>query len=146
MTAAKAGKGLKLQRGDGGGSEVFTTIAEVLNVSSNPSRAMLEATSMDSASAEFVPGMPDAGQLTFTCRWVDSNAQQQGLYTDMGNGTLRNWKVIPNNHSVEASRSTRTFSGYVAEIGEEFEFNGVAARNVTIRVTGAITNTYAAAE
>lgn len=145
-TKAKIGLGGKLQRGDGAGSETFTTIAEVKNIT-GPSvqRAMIDATSMDSTDEEVIPGIRSNGEVTFGCLLVDSDAQQQGLYTDLNTPTLRNWKFIANNHASEGSKSTRTFSAYVQNIGEEYPFDGVMMRNVTLKISGAVTRTFAPA-
>jgi hypothetical protein len=146
-TKAKAGRGSKFQRGDGGGTEVFTTIAEILNISGPTSTVnMLDATSMDSTAGEIVPeGIVRNGEVTLTMHLIDSDAQQQGLFTDQAAFTKRNFKIVANNHAVEGSKSTRSFSGYVQSIGDEFPFDGKMARNVTIAIDGAVTRTYAPA-
>lgn len=145
-TKAKIGRGGKLQRGDGGGTEVFTTIAEVKSVSGPSSdRAMVEATSMDSTEAEVVPGILSNGEVTFACHLIDSDAQHQGLFTDLANATLRNFKFIANNHATEGSKSVRSFAAYVKSVSEEYPFDGVMMRNVTLAISGAITRTFAPA-
>jgi hypothetical protein len=77
-TKATSTKGIKLQRGDGAGSETFTTIAEVTNIKGPSEKAaQLDATSFDSDAMEFIAGLVDAGDLTFDVNFVASDVQQQ---------------------------------------------------------------------
>jgi predicted secreted protein len=143
-TKAKLGLGTLLQRGDAGSPEVFTTVGEVKNITGpSVSRNMVDATSMDSTYEEAVAGIPSGGTVTLACLLVDQNGQQTGLQADFDAGTLRNFKIILNNHAVLGNRSTRSFAAFVQEIGEEYPFDNVMVRNVTLKISGAVTKTYA---
>lgn len=68
MTDAYIGQGTLLQRGDGGGTEIFTTIAEVLSIAGpSLSRDVIDVTTMDSPGEwrEFIAGLKDGGEITF---------------------------------------------------------------------------------
>ncbi len=98
-SGAKSSKGIKLQRGDGAGSETFTTIGEVTSIKGPAEKApQLDATSFDSTGMEYIAGLSDSGEVTFDCLFVGSNAQQQGLRTDLRAGTLRNFQLNLNDH------------------------------------------------
>lgn len=142
-TKAKSSKQLKLQRGDGGGSEVFTTIGEVTNIKGPSEKApQLDATSFDSTAMEFIAGLPDNGEITFDVNFVGSDAQQQGLRTDLRNGTLRNFKLIVNDHAT--TPTTISFAAIVTQAPEiAAGVNQVIKGSCSLKVSGTATWSYA---
>lgn len=99
-TAAKSGFGTLLKIGDGGGTEVFTTIAEIKQIQGPKEKAdTYDATNMNSPSTgtsgfrEFVPGLIDAGEIVITGNYT-SVASQDALRTTFWNGTLRNFQML----------------------------------------------------
>lgn len=144
-TKAKSTKGLQLQRGDGGGSEVFTTIGEVTNIKGPSEKApQLDATSFDSTAMEFIAGLSDSGEITFDVNFVGSDAQQQGLRTDLRAGTLRNFKLILNDHAT--TKTTVTFAAIVTAAPEiSGGVNQVIKGSCSLKVSGTATWSYAPA-
>lgn len=144
-TKAKSTKGLRLQRGDGGGSEVFTTIGEVTNIKGPSEKApQLDATSFDSTSMEFIAGLADGGEVTFDVNFVASDAQQQGLRTDLRAGTVRNFKLIVNDHAT--TPTTITFAAIVTAAPEiSGSVNQVIKSSCSLKVSGTATWSYAPA-
>lgn len=144
-TKAKSTKGLRLQRGDGGGSEIFTTIGEVTNIKGPSEKApQIDATSFDSTGMEFIGGLADGGEVTFDVNFVGSDAQQQGLRTDLRAGTLRNFKIIINDHI--SSPTTISLSAIVTAAPEiSGGVNQVIKGSVSIKVSGLPTWSYAPA-
>lgn len=142
---AKAGRGTKLQRGDGATpTELFTTIAEVKDINGpQMTVSTVDVTSQDSTHEEFVAAIKASGEVAFQCNLIDSDAQMQALFVDYDNGTLRNFKLVANNHAVEGSKSTRTFAALVTNIGEQYPFNGAMVRDITLKISGAVARTYA---
>ncbi len=142
-TKAKSTKGLQLQRGDGGGSEVFTTIGEVTNIKGPSEKAgQLDATSFDSTAMEFIAGLADNGEITFDVNFVGSDAQQQGLRVDLRAGTLRNFKLIINDH--DSSKTTVTFAAIVTGAPEiSGGVNQVIKGSCSLKVSGVATWSYA---
>lgn len=142
-TKAKSTRGLKLQRGDGGGTEVFTTIGEVTNIKGPGEKAsQLDATSFDSTAMEYIAGLSDSGELTFDVNFVGSDAQQQGLRTDMRAGTLRNFKLILNDHAT--TPTTVTFAAIVTSAPEiAGSVNQVIKASCSLKVSGLPTWSYA---
>ena len=71
--------GTLLKVGDGGGTEVFTTIAEVKEIS-GPSISVdtVELTTHSSSGAwkEYLPTLIDAGEVTFDVNFIPTNATQ----------------------------------------------------------------------
>ena len=142
-TKAKSSKGIRLQRGDGGGTEVFTTIGEVTNVKGPAEKApQLDATSFDSTSMEFIAGLSDSGEVSFDVNFVGSDAQQQGLRTDCRNGTLRNFKLILNDHV--STPTTITFAAIVTAPPElSASVNQVVKGSCSLKISGTPTWSYA---
>lgn len=141
---AKPSKATQIQRGDGGGTEVFTTIGEVMSFS-GPSAEVseIDVTNFDSTAKEYIAdALPDGGEVSFDMNFVGSDAQQQGLRTDCVNGTLRNFKLILNDHPTVKT----TFS--FAAIAKKFDGPKAGGpteqykASVTLRVSGAVTITY----
>lgn len=142
---AKSSKQIKLQRGDGGGAEVFTTIAEVTSVKGPGEKAQqLDVSSFDSTAQEFIAGLSDNGELTFDLNFVGSDAQQQGLRTDLRAGTLRNFKLILSDHAT--TPTTVAFAAIVTSAPElSAAVNAVVKGSCSLKISGVATWTYAPA-
>jgi hypothetical protein len=142
-TKATSTRNIKLQRGDGGGSEVFTTIGEVTNIKGPTEKApQLDATSFDSVAMEYIAGLPDNGELTFDLNFVGSDAQQQALRTDLRAGTARHFKLILNDNLV--TPTTITFTAIVTGAPEiAGSVNAVLKGSCSLRITGQATWVYA---
>jgi hypothetical protein len=146
-TKATTTKGVMLKRGDGGGTEVFTTIAEITNLS-GPAETVeqLDATSFDSTAKEYVAALADSGEVTFTMNLVGENAQQQGLRTDLRAGTLRNFKLVIKDRPLEANCTTCSFSALVTELSPDFGgVDSLISQSCTLKVSGQPTWAYAVA-
>lgn len=137
--------GLKLQRGNGAGTEVFTTIAEVTNVSGpNESVEQLDVTSFDSSAKEYRSALVDSGEVTFEMIFVGENAQQQGLRSDIRAGTVRNFKLILPDRALEASCTTCAFAAIVTDLsGPSGGVDAALTQSCTLKVSGQPTWTYA---
>lgn len=143
-TKAKSTKNTKVQRGDGGGPEVFTTIGEVTSFGA-PSREQGEivVTNFDSAGVEKIgDGLADGGAIQLEMNFVGGDAQQQGLRADVESGVTRNFKIILNDHL--STPTTFSFPALVKKcegpkgaIGEAYKMT------VTLSVAGPDTRSYA---
>jgi predicted secreted protein len=141
-TKAKMTKGLRIQRGDGGGTEVFTTIGEITNFSGpNESADQVDVTSFDSTAREFIAGMNDNGEVSFDMNFLGNDAQQQGLRTDLRNGTLRNFKVLLADSTV--SPTTFAFSAIVTSFdGPKGGVGQAVTASIKVKLSGQATVTY----
>ena len=141
-TSAISSHGTLLKIGDGAGSEVFTTIAEVKDIS-GPSYelAVEEVTNHDSASwREYIPTLLDVGEITFDINYYSATTQDQ-LETDMRAKTKRNWKIV---FPLPASGTdTRAFAAYITGIEMQAPVEGVLSMSLTLRPVGADTKTVA---
>jgi len=138
-TVAVSSHGTLLKAGDGAGSESFTTVGEVMDIS-GPSIALAveEVTSHDSAGwREFVPTLKEIGEVTFTINFNAGATQgfAAGLYLDMINKTKRNFQiVIPT-----TSAKTGSFAAFVTAFPLDLPVEGVIRADITLQGTGAIT-------
>lgn len=142
-TKAKSTKNTKVQRGDGGGVEVFTTIGEVTGFSA-PGREQGEivVTNFDSASVEIIgDGLSDGGTITLPMNFVGGDAQQQGLRADCDAGLTRNFKIILNDHL--SNPTTFSFPAIVKKVdGPKGNIGEAYKMDVTLRVAGTPVTTY----
>lgn len=144
MSKGKPARQTLLQRGDGGGSEVFTTIAEVVSIKGPGTKVgTIDATSQDSLAKEFVAEIPDYGEISADVIWVASDTQQQGLQTDLDAGTVRNFKLVKNDHA--SSKSTIAFSAIVTSWEHDAPAGGLYKMSLTLKISGKPTITYAPA-
>lgn len=137
-TSAISSHGTLLKIGDGGGSEIFTTIAEVLDIT-GPSYAWEteDVTSHDSAKwREHVPTIKEGGEVGFELNYYSATTQD-AMRTDFMNGTKRNFQVV---FPLPASGTeTHAFAAYVTGIEYDAPVEGVLRQNVVLTITGAVT-------
>lgn len=114
MSDATNAKGVLLEIGDGGGSEVFTVIGEVTDVS-GPAEAIaaIDVTNFGSAAKEYILDIPDGGEVTVSMNFLGGDAQQQQLRTDSRSAVLRNFKLILNDDAV--SPTTVAFAAFITK-------------------------------
>ncbi len=134
-TKAKSTKYFKFQRYDDL-TAAYVTIAEATNFKGLDEKAdQLEATNFDSDGKEYIAGLTDGGEVSADLNFVASDSGQQGLRTDLRAGTLRNFKVIVNDHASDPT--TVTFSAIVTTApGLSGGVNAVIKTSVTLRVSG----------
>lgn len=141
-------KSLKLKRGDGvTPTEGFTTIGELTNLNGpDETTEQVEVTSFDSAAREFLASIADSGEVSFEMNFVGSDAQQQGLRTDLRAGTKRNFKLVLPDKALETECSTCAFAAIVTALsGPQGAVAGVITQSCTLKVSGQPTWTYATA-
>ena len=138
VTAAINAFGTLLKIGDGGGSEVFTTIAEVSNISGpSLSLEMIEVTNHSSTAGwkERIGGLLDGGEVSFDVNFIPTNATQSysaGLVKDMVGRTKRNFKIV----FPDGSTTTWTFAAFVSKFQPKAPVNGQLSASVSLMITG----------
>lgn len=130
--------GTLLKIGDGGGTEVFTTIAEVRDISGPGLKLNLEeSTSHSSAGGwkESIGTILEGGEVSFEINYDPAGATHNattGLIRDMVNRTKRNFKVVfPNGGS-----TTWTFGAFVTGFEPDAPVQGKLAAKVTLEISG----------
>lgn len=137
-TGAKPAFGTLLKIGDGGGTEIFTTIAEVTKITPpQGTRDTIEATTMESPSGfkEFIKGLAAAGDVSVEGNYT-SVATQDSLRTDFVSGTTRNFQL-----SIQTSTpEVWSFSAIITNYGlGEMDPNGKYTFKATMKITGLVT-------
>lgn len=127
--------GAQLKIGDGGGVEVFTTIAQVRDIG-GPSLSMdtLDVTTHDSADAwrEFVGGLKDGGEVSMELVYDPDSVTQTALRVDLDSRVRRNFKLVfPDLTSTEWA-FTATITQFEPSANVEDELSA----SVTLKVTG----------
>lgn len=137
-TKAISGKGTLLKMGDGAGTEVFTTIAEVKSIG-GPSFASdtIDVTSHDSPGAyrEFIASLIDPGELSFDINFVPTDATHNvstGLLRDFQNRIRRNYKIV----FPDTSATTWNLQGIVTAVQINAPTDDVLSASITIKITG----------
>lgn len=138
MTQAIAAYGTLLKMGDGGGPEVFTTVAEVTDIS-GPGLSLdtVDVTSHDSTDAwrEFIATLKDAGEVTFDINYVPTNATHgatTGLLKALDMRTKKNWRLV----FPDTGATTWNFSGFVTGFEPGEPVDDALTASVTIKLTG----------
>jgi hypothetical protein len=138
MTLALDAYGTLLQRGDGGAPEVFTTIAEVTDIS-GPTLALdpLDVTAHTSPAAfrEFIGGLLDGGEVTFTINYVPTDSTHDnstGILSDLAGRVTSNWKLIfPDTGATEW-----TFAAFLTAFESTEPVDDRLSAEITLKLTG----------
>lgn len=135
-TSAVSSHGTLLKIGDGGGSEVFTTIAEVKDISGPAlSWETEDVTNHDSSKwREHIVTIKEGGEVTFEINYYSATTQDS-LRTDMLAGTKRNFQVVFPTSPAE----THAFAAYITGIEYDAPVEGVLSQSITLTITGAVT-------
>lgn len=133
---AETAFGTLLQIGDGGGTEAFTTIAEVRDIT--PPQLGLDTTEVTNHSSpggweEHIPTILRTGQVSFQANWIPAHATQSysaGLLKDLVNKTKRNFRIVL------PAGATWQFAAYVNAFNGSLPVAGAKGLSVTLRPTG----------
>lgn len=124
--------GSKLQIGDGGGSEIFTDIADVVSISGpSPDGAMIDVTHLLSPdnTREKIAGLLDPADVTFDLNFVPGLAGHKVLMADMKSRVKRNFKLI------FSDTTTWPFTGVINGVSPELVIDQEITASVRISLT-----------
>lgn len=136
---AFAGRGSKLERGNGATPEVFTAIAELRKITRSGSKADLaDVTNMDSgAYREKLPTLLEPGEISFEGNYIPSDTTQATLQSDFDGQVLHNWEIV-----LPGSRGTWSFAAYVTALDlPDLQVDKEAMITGKLTITGAPTFT-----
>lgn len=129
--------GSTLQLGDGATPEVFTSIAEIVELTPpQMSRDEIDVTSHSSSDGyrEFIAGLRDGGEVSFRANWLPTNATHDGttgLLETFNDNVTHNWKIILPN-----TLATISFSGFLTAFEPDTPLEEQGQLSGTIKVSG----------
>jgi predicted secreted protein len=138
MPTAYAATGTLVKIGDGGGTEVFTTIPGVKDITLfGFTLDTVETTSHDASGFKtYIATLKDSGDVSFDMNFTAAAPQgfATGLFNDNQNRTLRNFQVF-----VPGINKTASFAALVTTFSMKNPVNDVITASVTLKTTGAVT-------
>ena len=138
MADARLGKKYLVRKGDGATPEVFTTIAELLDVDGPELTAdSVETTHQESPNGwrEFMAGLKDGGEVSFDLNHNPDNATHDastGLVAELKNGVTRNYRV----EFPPPSSKAWVFPAFVTEFSPAGPLADRQTASVTLKVAG----------
>ena len=129
-------QGMVIQRGDGASPEVFTAIPEVTEISGPTGSANeIDVTDLSSSAKEFRMGLADEGEITLNMAFIPANAVHAALRTARAARTLGNFQLV----FTDSPATTWSFGAYVMTVPLSNSVDEVTRGNVTLRISGIIT-------
>ena len=139
MTVATWGMGTLIQRQDPN-SLVWATVPGAKDITGpGEERDQIDITNHSSPQGreEFIGGMVRSGDVTFRMVWDPNDSVQQALKSDFDTNRTGSWRIVAPN----AGNAEIAFQGFVRTLSYEFPVNDALHRAVTLKVTGAVTET-----
>lgn len=131
-------QGMVLKIGNGLSSETFTTIKEIKTFSGpGGSATVIDVSDLSSTAREKRMGLNDEGQLSFTINYIPSDTQHALLRTQRASRDLTSFQLV----FTDAGNTTWDFSAYVNGFSVSGAVDGVVEANVTLEISGSITET-----
>jgi predicted secreted protein len=134
MTIPSHGTLLKI--GDGGGTEVFTTIAKIKDIGGPAfNRGTHDASTQTTDWGEVVPGIKMGGQVTFDINLIPTDGthdESTGLLKDFIDGTKRNFQL----EFPDAGTTTWQFAAYIVNYEPDAPVDGLLTASITLEITG----------
>jgi len=127
--------------GDGAGSEVFTTVAEITDISGpNFSRDSIEVTNLDSTTGwrEQIPGWRDGDSVSLTANWLPTNVTQDGttgMYSHFTDNVNHNYQIV----LPTAVGLTISLTGHITGFPITLPIEEQAQVDFEIKISGVVT-------
>lgn len=136
-TPAIAAQGTLLKISNGGSPETFTTIKGVSNLAGpTGSRELIDVTGLDSTGREFLVGIPDYGDITFTLFYAPQDTQHAALFTafQAAGQTATNFTIT----FTDSPATIYSFAALVQGFPHNFSTNSAVEVNLTLKLTGSV--------
>jgi hypothetical protein len=139
---ARDATGTQLQLGDAQTTEVFTTVAEVTDISGpNISVGEIDTTSHDNVGwRSYIPTLADGGEVTFEIEYDMTAATHlettTGLVAVVLGRMVRNWRIVPPGQSKRWN-----VRGFVSSFEPGYPVGDKQTASITIKVVQAPTVT-----
>lgn len=131
-TQAKIGYGVLFKIGNGATPEVFTTVAEVTNITP-PALARDSVDASHEASPEswreFIPGMKDGGEMSFDINFVPGSSTTLLLLAEIE-------AAVGNKQVVWTTGEIMSFAGFCTAFEPDTPIDDKMTASVTYKVSG----------
>ena len=130
--------GTLIKRGDGGGPETFTTIAELRNITGPKIKRDTKDISTHSSPGgwkEFIATLIDGGVVTFDINYVPTGATHNastGILADISTGVKRNFKLV----FPDGAATTWALTAIVTDFEAKEPVDGELLASLSIKVSG----------
>ncbi len=125
-----------LGAGNAASPEVFTTIAQLVNIGEvGVERSLIDTTNLASTIREYKGAIPDGTEVDFDFQYDPDNAQQTALKTRLDANTTINYRVTLS----DSPATTFTFAGLVVSWKISNPIDNIVPLAVRIKVTGSLT-------
>jgi predicted secreted protein len=134
LSKVTIGYGTVVEVGDGGSPEVFSPFGELVSLTPPPySRDAVDSTHMqsDHKFREFVPGLRDGGEMSFTINFIPGDATSDLVAAHATDDTLTQWRMVFPNAEMWS------FFAYLTGFAAEVPLDGKMSATVRVRVSGA---------
>lgn len=129
--------GSTLQLGDAATPEVFTSIAEITELTPpNMSRDSIDVSSNSSSDGyrEFIAGWRDGGEVAVKANWLPTNATHDGttgVLSSFNDNVNHNWKII-----LPDTLATISLRGHVKDFNPDLPLEEQGTLEFVIKVSG----------
>jgi hypothetical protein len=124
------------KRGDGGGPEVFTEVKGVVDVSGfGITNEQEDVTNFSSGAVrEYIAGLADGSDVTFTVLRDPADAQQEGMRADVNSKVNRNFQFVED----DGAGTTITYTVQMVMIGwtQGPSFEGRNTIDIAVKISG----------
>lgn len=129
-------QGITIARGTGTGPVTYTTIPEVKSFSGpGGSATVIDVTDLSSTAKEKRMGLADEGQLQLTINYIPDNAVHLALRADRASRAKVPFRIS----FTDSGDTTWSFDAFVTGFSVSGAVDGVVEAQVTLEITGAIT-------
>lgn len=129
-------QGMSIQLGDVGSPIGYVDIPEVKSIGGpDGSASWMDTTDLQSSAKEGRPGLKDEGQIRLSIHYVPDNTVHAALRDAFSNRTLKQVRI----NFTDTASTYWDFQAYVLNFAVTGEVDGVLMAEVTLRVSGAIT-------
>jgi predicted secreted protein len=117
-----------------------TTVGNITTITGpSQTRDPIDISTMDSTSKhrEFIPGMLDAGELTFTCNYDGTAAGTANELDTLKTATAMTWTVTFDDAGpTTETNSSWASAGFVTALGHAVPFDDKITQDVSVKCTG----------
>lgn len=131
--------GSSFKMGDGAGN--FTTVSEVIDITTGFSRASIEVTNQGSTDGwdEFIAGFRSGGVVTIIMNWLPTDSTQDGdtgLWEQFNDNDNHNFQIV-----LPDALATIAFAGHITGFPPSLPLKDRGQVSVAIQISGVVTIT-----